>query len=121
MATFNGTSWVVDRQIQYGSNVNGTFVMRADGTVTMLATPNITSANIAANAHVVYSGIATPTSLLLSKPSVVFAQINPGISPDFMYGYAQMAGAQAVAAVGKNGANVQNITFTSYSAQGYWY
>ncbi|WP_313569891.1 hypothetical protein [Comamonas terrigena] len=121
VARFDGTYWVVDRQVQYGNNVNGTFILRADGSATILATPNITSNSIAANTPVVYSGIATPTSLLLSKPTAVFAQINPGLSPDFMYGYAQMAGSNAIAAVGKNGANVQNITFTSYSAQGYWY
>lgn len=121
VATYNGTNWVVDRQVQYGSNANGTFILRNDGSLTILVTPNATVTSVAANTPVVYSGYATPTPVVLSKSSVVFAQINPGTSPDFMYGYAQMAGAQAIAAVGKNGGTAQNITLTSYSVQGYWY
>lgn len=34
VATYNGTNWVLDRQVEHGSNSNGSYIRRADGTLT---------------------------------------------------------------------------------------
>ena len=120
VATFNGTNWVVDRQVQYGSNANGNFVLRNDGSALIMGTPG-TVVNIAANTPYVFSGYAMPTSISTSKPSTAFAQINPALSPDFMYGYGQVTGGTTVSFVVRNGANTQNAQFVSYVVNGYWY
>jgi len=119
-ATYNGTNWVVDRQVQFGSNANGTFILRNDGSVVILAAPNITI-SIAANSTYVFSGVAMPTSIVTSKPNVAFAQFSPAISPDFTYGYGSAPGGSSVAFAVKNGVTAQNVTFQSYSVLGYWY
>jgi hypothetical protein len=120
VATFNGTNWVVDRQVQYGSNANGNFVLRNDGSALIMGAPG-TVVNIAANTPYVFSGYAMPTSISTSKPSTAFAQINPTLSPDFMYGYGQVTGGTTVSFVGRNGVNTQNAQFVSYVVNGYWY
>lgn len=120
VATYNGTNWVVDRQVQYGSNANGTFVLRNDGSALIMGAPG-TVVNISANTPYVFSGYAMPTSLSTSKPSTAFAQINPALSPDFMYGYGQVTGGTTVSFVGRNGVNTQNAQFVSYVVNGYWY
>ncbi|MDH1700262.1 hypothetical protein [Comamonas terrigena] len=120
VAVHNGTNWVVGRQVQYGVNTNGSFVLRDDGSALIMGAPG-TLVSIAANTPYVFGGYAMPTSISTSKVSTAFAQINPALSTDFMYGYGQVTGGNAVSFVGRNGVNAQNAQFVSYVVNGYWY
>ena len=96
VATFDGTYWVLDREIERGSNANGAFVRLADGTQ-ICQSPDYTHDATTASGNVFTSGSQTWTyPAAFASGTVVSASGatndvrcwipgNSGVSTNFLY------------------------------------
>lgn len=108
VATFDGTYWVLDRQIERGSNENGTFVRHADGTLTCARTFALPAINIPHGA-VYFTDVVTAAfpAAFIARPagygsvqSTVNAWINARAVSTTGWGFSAFSG--VMRAVGDN-------------------
>lgn len=123
IATYDGTNFIVDRQIERGSNANGDYIRFADGTMICTHSTSTLSTTQTTGYTLLYSNKAIMTfpSTFSSIPSVTYGVDSNTVSINF----AGSDGSISTSGFGVYLLSGSTIGTTSgivrYNATGYWY
>lgn len=115
--TYNGTNWVVERQVERSSNANGTFVRYADGTMNAWSAARIDAVGVGnLQLNTTLPALFTNTNAM----SVVYTTIAYGNS-GYLVKYAWASATNVGSANIDNLTAAQNIGILNCHVKGFWY